>query len=155
MIQIITTRNQSLQIDPFIIHLRLLARLTKNGDPNFSAIVNTINEIKGLAKEQSLPARMLYMLVKPHIQCPELPKLMTLMEEFIQMLIVNNLFNKLIGPPATLLCLNKLASERIVWPDHLTLAYSIRKNMEADIEHPIKARIHWQAGKPNDTLYNY
>ena len=124
-----------------------MARLTKNGDPAYSAIINTINELKGLIRVNELPAKMLYMLIKPYIQVPELPKTMTLMEEFVQMLIVNQLFNKKVGPPATLLCLTKLQPERMVWRDQLALAQDIQRHMENDPEVAQKTRIHWQAGK--------
>ena len=145
LIETITMHNQSIQLDPVVAYMRILARLKKKGDPEFAAIVNTINELKALAKMSQLTSRLLYMLVKPYIKLEEAPQLMKLVEEFIQNLIVNNLFNTLVGPPATLICHEKLHEEQIMWPDYLTLCFNQNAFMDDDLEHPTKTRIKWIA----------
>ena len=151
LIEHITVHNQSIQLDPVITHLRILARLKKKGDPEFAALVNTIGEIKGLAKTLQLSSRLLYMLIKPYIKLDNAPAQMKLVEEFIQNLIVNNLFNKLVGPPCTLMCHEKLHEEQHMWPDHLTLVKNINETMKEDSDHPMeveypqKAKVRWVA----------
>ena len=143
LIQYIITRNQALQLDPIVTFLRILARLRKKGDPEFAAIVNTINEIKAQAKTRCLTAMVLYMFIKPYIRLDQASEFMDLVENFIQNLIVNNLFNKKIGPPSTLICDTKLHEENFMWPDHRTLVMSINEFMKEDMEHPKKARVKW------------
>lgn len=139
LIENITTHNQSIQIDPVIIHLRLQARLKRKDDPGYEAILNTINEIKGQAKEGRLTSKLMYMLIKPYIQLIEQPDLMELVDAFVQMLIVNNLFNKKVGPPMTLLVDGRLHNENQCWPDYLTLVHNQNrgksKKMKSKTEH--------------------
>ena len=145
LIEYITTKNQSLQIDPVVVHLRIQARLQKQEDPEYDAIIATIGELKAQAKLGNLTSKLMYMMIKPYIQLPESPQLMVLVESFVQMLIVNNLFNKKVGPPATLLLAGRLHNENLCWPDYLTLVQSQNLAMANDHEHPQKAKIKWKA----------
>ena len=153
----LVTSNQFIQIDPVMVHLRILARLKKRNDPNFVLIVNTITQIKEKIDQLELEARLLVMLIQPFI-IGDSP-LYNLINDFLQMLIINELLHYKIGPPTTLIDLDGLPEENRIWT---TLDVLVKK--QADCIEPYRKwpvdtfdtnilEVMWHAGKLGETSH--
>ena len=151
-LQYMVLTNQNLQIDPITHNLRLLAKLSLPGDPVYIAIRTVIDELHAQIQAQTLTAKLMFMLVKPFLVIEQEPKLMTLLEEFFQMLIVNNLFNTKIGPPFSLVGTNGLKNENVVWNTAIELQRATRNFMTTTIPAKKKAKVHWKAGKNSNAI---
>ena len=139
--------NQNLQIDPITHNLRLLAKLSLPGDPVYVAIRTVIDELHRQIQAQTLTAKLMFMMVKPFLNIEREPEFMKLLEEFFQMLIVNNLFNMKIGPPFSLVGKNGLKDEQAVWNTPNELQRATKNFMTTALPAKPKAKVHWKAGK--------
>ena len=116
LLEYMVLTNQNMQLDPVLVHLRLIAKLQKWADPNYSACINTINEIKRRAKFRELSASLMYLLIQGMIFPDGKSDLCALLKGFFNMLIENKLFCYTIGPPLTVdPCIQ---DEKQFWTDH-------------------------------------
>ena len=151
LLEYMVLTNQNIQLDPILVHLRLIAQLQKWGDPNYGTCINTINEIKRRVKLRELSASLLYLMVQSMIYPNDENDLSTLFKNFFNMLIENKVFNYIIGPPLTIdVCIQ---NEKQFWSDHERIHEDIRSHMfmhndiaSSTINWKDKKKLNWTAG---------
>lgn len=127
LLEYMVLTNQNIQLDPILVHLRLIAQLQKWGDPNYGTCINTINEIKRRVKFRELSASLLYLMIQGIIYPNDKNDLYILFKDFFNMLIVNKTFDYLIGPPLTIdVCIH---DEKQFWADHMRIHEDIQSHM--------------------------
>ena len=99
LLEYMVLSNQNLQLDPILLHLRLIARLQQWGLPNYGNCIHVINEVKQKAKVRNLSATALFLLIQMHIFPTEHRELVQHIQQFFNMLIENDIWEYEIGPP--------------------------------------------------------
>ena len=150
LLEYLVLTNQNVQLDPVLVHLRLIAQLQKWGDPNYGICINVINEIKRRAKLRELSASLLYLLIQGLIFPDDENELCMLIKEFFNMMIENKVFNYNIGPPLSVdTCIQ---DEKQFWPDHKKIQEDIQSHMRMhNVVAPAnnwtdKTKLKWTAG---------
>lgn len=128
LVEYMTLNNQNIQLDPILQHLRLIARLQKWGSPNYGLCLNTINEIKQMAKHRELTAARLYLMIQQFMFPGDQTPFSDHVKEFFNMLIENKIFHFLIGPPFSVeTC---LPDEKVVWKTYDQILEDIQIHMQ-------------------------
>ena len=152
LLEYMVITNQNLQLDPILVHLRLIAKLQKWGEPNYGICINAINEIKLRAKQRELSAGLMYLLIQGFIYPDGKGELCVLLKDFFNMLIENKIFHYLIGPPLTVdTCMQ---DEKKYWFDHKRVHEDIVSHMfmHNQVVSALngwrdKTKLKWTAGK--------
>lgn len=133
IVEYLILTNQNIQLDPILTYLRLLARLQQWGSPNFSTIINVINNIKLNAKRRQLSADLLYLLIQDTIFPDGHDALVGLIRSFFNMLIENGVLQYQIGPPFSLE--QGPEDEKPVWRNEEDLQQDIHVHMTVADQH--------------------
>ena len=137
--------NQNLQLDPILVHLRLIARMQKWGTPNYGLCINIINEVKKKAKNRELTASSLYLLIHPIIY-PDESELVVHVKEFFNMLIENSLVDYTIGPPFT--AETCIPDERPYWANFADIITDTNHHMTVAMEANLqRVKMKWTISK--------
>ena len=154
LLEYLALTNQNIQLDPVLVHLRLIARLQKWGDPNYGQCINIINQLKRMVKDRELTATILYLLIFPVVYPKETTALHEHLQDFFNMLTENKIFHYKIGPPFS--AEDCLPDEKPVWKDFKQITDDIRLHMQVTplVNSPTsksnwgdKIKICWTVGK--------
>ena len=147
LLEYLALHNQNLQLDPVLVHLRMIALLQKWGTPNYGNCIAIINEIKKRTKQHQLSAALLYLVIQPVAYPKEESDLTTHVKEFFNMLIENKLAEYEIGPPFS--AESCLPDEKLVWTTYAKVQEDINLQMSvANIANSNeRLRLKWTAGK--------
>ena len=147
LLEYMALHNQNLQLDPILVHLRMIALLQKWGDPNYGNCIAILNELKQRTKNHTLTAALLYLIIQSVAYPIQQTALVTHLKNFFNMLIENKMFDYKIGPPFSAECC--LPDEKLVWPSFDRIQADIINFMTVatDANSNERLRLKWTAGK--------